>query len=74
MTAGVVALPKFSERVLASYVPDLQVHVGEGDGGYILADCRYGFEFWGGVGREEEGFHLFVEGGFAGIIETEKEH
>jgi hypothetical protein len=34
---------------------------------------RHGLEFRRGVGGEEEGFDLFVEGGFAGIVEAEEE-
>ena len=35
---GVVARPHGAEGVLAAYVPDLEVHVVEGDGGDVLAD------------------------------------
>jgi len=59
--------------MLAPDVPNFKVHVWKGDGGNILADGGYGFEFWGGVGGEEEGFYLFVEGGFAGVVEAEEE-
>jgi hypothetical protein len=73
MAGCVIALPELAQRVLPSNIPDLEVHVGQRDGGDILADCRYGFEFGGGVGGEEERFHLFVEGGFTGVVEAEEE-
>jgi hypothetical protein len=38
-----------------------------------LPDGWDGFEFRGGGGGEIEGFDLFVEGGFAGVIEAEEE-
>lgn len=68
-------MPEPAERVLASYVPDLEIHIGEGDGRDVLTDGGDGVEFGGcggGVGAEE-GFDLFVEGGFAGIVEAEEE-
>lgn len=43
MAGGVVALPQFAQGVLPAYVPEFEVHVREGDGGYILADGRDGF-------------------------------
>ena len=66
-------MPELAQRVLPSNIPDLEVHVGQCDGGDILADSRYGFEFWGGVGGEEEGFHLFVKGGFTSVVEAKEE-
>ena len=61
--------------MLAADVPDLQVdgRVGrrEGDGGDILADGGDGFEV--GVRGRVGAFYLFEEGGFAGVVETEKE-
>ncbi len=71
---GVVALPELSQRVLSADVPDFKVNVWEGDGGHILADRGDGFEFGVGVGGEVEGFDLFVEGGFAGVVEAEEEN
>ncbi len=38
-----------------------------------MADGGDGFEFWGWGVREEDGFDLFVEGGFAGVVEAEEE-
>jgi hypothetical protein len=38
-----------------------------------LADCRHSLEFWGGVVGEEQRLDLFVEGGFAGVVEAEEE-
>ena len=59
--------------MLAPYIPDFKVHVRQGNGGHILANCGYGFEFWRRVGRQEERFHLLMKGSFAGIVEAEKE-
>ncbi len=73
MAGCVVALPEFPEGVLPTHVPDLQVHIWQGDGRHILTYRRHGLEFRRGVGGEEEGFDLFVEGGFAGIVEAEEE-
>jgi hypothetical protein len=38
-----------------------------------LADGRDGFQVRRRVGGEVEGFDLFVEGGFAGVVEAEEE-
>jgi len=43
VAGGVVALPELAERVLAANVPDLEIHVWQGDGRDILADCWDGF-------------------------------
>lgn len=69
---GVVARPHGAQGVLAAHVPDLEVHVVEGDGGYVLADGRDG-GFGGGGGLVVEGFHGGEEGGFAGVVEAEEE-
>jgi len=37
VAAAVVRLPQAAQGVLAAYVPDLEVEVGERDGGYVLA-------------------------------------
>lgn len=58
--------------MLPADVPYFEVHVREGDGRDILAYGRHGFEFGGGVRRQVEGFDLFVESGFAGIVKTEE--
>jgi hypothetical protein len=58
---------------LPAYVPDFEIHVWEGDGGDVLADGGDRFEFRVGVGGEVEGFDLFMEGGFAGVVEAEEE-
>lgn len=73
MTALVVALPQLAQRVLTADVPDLEVHVGEGDGADILADCGHGA--LGGRWRvgEVNGFNGTEECGFAGVVEAEEE-
>lgn len=59
--------------MLAADVPDLEVHVWQGDGGDILSYCRHGAEFWRRVAGQKDGFHLFVKSGFAGVVETEEQ-
>lgn len=71
MTAGVIALPQSAEGVLAPDVPDLEVHVGKGDSRDILTDRRDGLHFGRWVRGEEDGLDLFVECGFAGVVEAE---
>lgn len=39
-----------------------------------MAYCGDGFELGGGVVRVEEGFDLFVESGFAGVVEAEEDY
>jgi hypothetical protein len=51
VAGGVVALPQPAQRVLAAHVPDLEVHVGQGYDGEVLADGGDGVELWVGVGR-----------------------
>ena len=69
---GVIARPHGAEGVLAAYVPDLEVHVVEGDGGDVLADGGDGgFAGWRGV--VVEGFDGGEEGRFAGVVEAEEE-
>ncbi len=58
--------------MLAAHVPDLEVHVVEGDGGDVLADGRDG-GFGGGGGLVVEGFDGGEEGRFAGVVEAEEE-
>lgn len=58
--------------MLAADVPDLEVHVVEGDGGDVLADGGDG-GFVGGQGVVVEGFDGGEEGGFAGVVEAEEE-
>lgn len=69
---GVVARPHGSQRVLPAHVPDLEVHVVEGDGGDVLADGRDGGLGWYG-GVVVEGFDGGEEGRFAGVVEAEEE-
>ena len=59
--------------MLTPYVPDFEIHVGHRDCRDILSDCWNRFQVGGWSVREEEGFDLFVEGGFASIIEAEEE-
>ena len=73
MTACVVARPQLPQRVLPAYVPDLEVHVWQGDGRDILTDGRDGFLGDGGGGGEVEGFDGGEEGGFTGVVEAEEE-
>jgi hypothetical protein len=59
---------------LPAHIPDLEVHIWQSDGADILPyrwDC---FQFWGGVLRVEKRFDLFMEGGFAGIVEAEEDY
>lgn len=69
---GVVARPHGPQGVLAAYVPDLEIYVVEGDGGYVLADGGDG-GFVRGGGVVVEGFDGGEEGGFAGVVEAEEE-
>lgn len=69
---GKVGRPHAAEGVLAADVPDLQVHVGQGDGGDILTDGGDG-GFAGRRGVRVEGFDGGEEGGFAGVVEAEEE-
>ena len=72
MTDGIITRPHGPEGVLAAHVPDLEVHVVEGDGGHILTDCWHG-RFTGGRGVVVEGFDGGEEGRFAGVVEAEEE-
>lgn len=68
----IIRRPHAPERVLPAHVPDLEVHVREGDGSHILADGWHGgFAGWRGVGVE--GFYGGEERGFAGVVEAEQE-
>ncbi len=58
--------------MLAADVPDLEVHVVEGDGGDVLADGGDG-GFAGGWGVVVEGFDGGEEGGFAGVVEAQEQ-
>jgi hypothetical protein len=79
MRTLVVALPQPSQAHLPADVPDPEVHVRQGDGGDILADGRHRVAGGGGGGglavrvKGVECFDLREEGGFAGIVEAEKE-
>lgn len=69
---GVVARPHGAQGVLPAHVPDLEVHVVEGDGGDVLADGRDG-GLAGCGGVVVEGFDGGEEGRFAGVVEAEEE-
>jgi len=58
--------------MLPTDVPDLQIHIVQIDQADVLADGGHGIEF-GLVGRVVKGFDLFEQGGFAGVVEAEKE-
>lgn len=68
--------------MLPAYIPDLEIHIWQGDGSDVLADSRDG-GFGGGGGRGGgggggrgegvEGFDSVEEGGFAGVVEAEEE-
>lgn len=58
--------------MLAAHVPDLEVHVVEGDCGDVLADGGNG-GFGRGGGVVVEGFDGGEEGRFAGVVEAEEE-
>lgn len=73
MAGRVVALPQPPQALLPADVPHFEVHVGEVDGGDVLADGGDGFGGGGGVGGEVVGFDLGEEGGFAGVVEAEEE-
>ena len=66
-------MPQRAQGELAADVPELQVHVGQGDGGDILADCRDRSQLGLGLVGVEERFDLFVEGGLAGVVEAEED-
>lgn len=63
--------------MLPAYIPDLEIHVWEGNSSDILADggdgvlCGGGGR--GGGGEGVEGFDGVEEGGFAGVVEAEEE-
>ena len=73
VAAGVVALPQLAQAQLAADVPDLHVHVGQGDGRDILTDCRHRLELGLRVVGQEERLDLLVEGRLAGIVEAEED-
>lgn len=79
MRTLVVALPQASQAHLPADIPDLEVHVWQGDGGDILPDGRHGVASgggWGGVAvgvKGVERFDLREESGFAGVVEAEQE-
>lgn len=77
VTAGVVTLPETSHGDLTADIPDLQVHIRQGEGRNVLADSGGGFAgIRGGSALgtgEKEGLDLGEEGGFASIVEAEKE-
>ena len=79
MRALVVALPQPPQAQLSAHIPDLKVHVREGDGGEVLANGRDGVASGSGRlgiargGEGVEGFDLREEGRFARIVEAEEE-
>lgn len=73
MAGRVIALPELAESVLTADVPDLEVHVWEGQGGHVLADGGHGVELGIWLAGQEEGLCLLVEGRLAGIVETEED-
>lgn len=73
VAAVVVALPQLAQGVLAAHVPDLEVHVGQGQGRDILADGGHGLELGRGRVGQVHGLDLFVKGGLAGIVEAEED-
>ena len=58
--------------MLAADVPDLEIHVREGDGGDVLADGGDGGA-GGGGGVVVEGFDGGEEGRFAGVVEAQEQ-
>lgn len=76
MAALVVALPQAAQAHLAADVPELHVHVGQGNGRDVLADGGHGLEVGGrrggGVGRKER-LDLLVKGCLSGIVEAEED-
>lgn len=63
-------MPQGAKGELAADVPELQIHVGKGDGGDILADRRNRSQLGLGLVGVEESFDLFVEGGLSGVVEA----
>ena len=59
--------------MLSAHVPDLEVHIGQVDGGDVLADGGHGFGGRGWVRGEVEGFDGGEERRFAGVVEAEEE-
>lgn len=62
--------------MLASNIPDLEVHVVERDGSDVLADGwdgGFGGPTYGRAGIIVEGFNGGEESGFAGVVEAEEE-
>ncbi len=84
MRGLVVALPQPPEGRLAAYIPELEVHVRQIDGGDILADgwdgvaccCAWligsSTSIGGGIGGLVEGLDLVEEGFVRPIFEGEK--
>jgi hypothetical protein len=70
VAAGIVTLPQLAQAHLAAHVPDLEVHIGQGEGRDILANRGHGLKLGIGVFGQEERLCLFVEGRLAGIIEA----
>lgn len=54
VAARVIAMPEITKGELAADVPELEVHVVEGNGRDVLADGWHGLEFRLGVVREED--------------------
>ena len=74
VAAAVVAGPEVAQRVLATHIPDFEVHVRQVDGRDVLADRRHRFVRGCGVVGEVEGFDAGEEGRFAGIVEAKEEN
>ena len=66
-------MPELAETVLPAHIPDFEVHVWEGDGGYILSHRGDSFQFWFGVRWVEEGLDIFLQRTFPCVIQTEDE-
>ena len=72
MADRIVARPHAAKGVLATYIPNLQVHFWKGYCSDVLADSRDGgFTRRSGIG--EESFDSGEEGGFACIVKAEEE-
>ena len=59
--------------MLATNIPDFEIHVRESNGGDILTNCGNGFGCGEGMVGEVEGFDGGEEGGFAGVVQAEEE-
>lgn len=63
--------------MLTAYIPYFEITLGESYCSDVLADCGDGFEVWvvgsAGGGVYGEGFYVFEEGCFAGVVKAEEE-